>query len=77
MKKLMIVAAIVCVAVMSQAAQLNWSSVALDKDGNKFTGGQAYLIMLTGTTRFAVADDLMISGGSIVVAPNSVRRVVG
>ena len=39
MKKRMIVAAIVCAAVMSQAAQLNWSSVALDKDGNKFTGG--------------------------------------
>ena len=66
MKKLMIAAAIVCAAVMSQAAQLNWSSVALDKDGNEFTGGQAYLIMVTDASNFAVADDLKISGGSIV-----------
>ena len=66
MKKLMIAAAIVCVAAMSQAAQLNWSSVAVDGEGNEFTGGQAYLIMVTDTESFAVADNLSITGGSIV-----------
>jgi hypothetical protein len=66
MKKIMIAAAIVCAAVMSQAAALAWSSVAVDGEGNEFTGGQAYLIMVTDAANFAVADNLTITGGSIV-----------
>ena len=62
----MIAAAIVCAAAMSQAAQLNWSSVPLDAAGEEFTGGQAYLIMVNDTSSFAVADDLTITGGTVV-----------
>ena len=71
MKKLMIAAAIVCAAVMSQAAALTWSTWGWTGDsnpdlGNWFDGGQAYLVMVTDAATFAVADDLSITGGSIV-----------
>ena len=66
MKKLMIAAAIVCAAAVSQAAALNWNSVAVDAEGNEFSGGQAYLIQVSNPLTFAVAEDLTITGGTIV-----------
>ena len=77
MKKLMIAAAIVCAAVMSQAAALAWSSVAVDKEGNEFTGGQAYLIMVTDAANFAVGNDLKITGGDIVSSVGIVESMAG
>ena len=77
MKKLMIAAAIVCAAVMSQAAALAWSSVAVDKEGNEFTGGQAYLIMVTDAANFAVGNDLKITGGNIVSSVGIVESMAG
>ena len=71
MKKLMMAAAIVCAAVMSQAAALSWSTWGWSGDSNPdlgtwFDGGQAYLVMVTDAANFAVADDLSITGGKIV-----------
>ncbi len=66
MKKLIITAAIVCAAVSSQAAALAWASVPVTADGDEFSGGQAYLIMISDTSNFNVADNLAITGGSIV-----------
>ena len=75
MKKLMIAAAIVCAAAFANAASLSWQAYgALDLTGEGagegeddwYTGGQAYLIMVTDAANFAVADDLTITGGSIV-----------
>lgn len=68
MKKLMIAVAVVCAAVGVKAAALNWESIPVDAGENEFTGGQAYLIMVTDAANFAVADDLKITGGSIVDA---------
>ena len=71
MKKLMVAVAIVCAAVLSQAAALDWQTYgwAGDSDpgmGDWITGGQAYLVLVTDTATFAVADDLSVTGGSIV-----------
>ena len=70
MKKIMIAAAIVCAAVMSQAASLDWASYAYLNDGEGegdwYTGGQGYLVLVTDASNFAVADDLTITGGTIV-----------
>jgi hypothetical protein len=71
MKKLMIAAAIVCAAVISQAAALQWQTWGWSGDsdpdsGTWFDGGQAYLVMITDAAKFAVADDLTVTGGSIV-----------
>ena len=73
MKKLMIAAAIVCAAVMSQAASLNWSTWGYSLSGGT-TGdevwegntGAAYLVMVTDAANFAVGNDLAITGGEIV-----------
>jgi hypothetical protein len=70
MKKLMIAAAIVCAAALSQAAALSWYTWGYINDGaaetDYITGGQAYLVMVTDAASFAVADDLTITGGKIV-----------
>ena len=70
MKKLMIAVAIIFAAVMSQGAALAWNTWGYINDGSNesdwITGGQAYLVMVTDAASFAVADDLSITGGSIV-----------
>ena len=75
MKKLMIAVAIICAAAFANAAALSWQAYgALDTSGagageadeDWYTGGQAYLIMVTDAANFAVGDDLTITGGSIV-----------
>ena len=66
MKKLMIAISAVALVFAANAAALNWGSVALDKDGNEFTGGQAYLVLITDATAFSVSDSLEVSGGTIV-----------
>ena len=70
MKKLMIAAAIVCAAAMSQAAALSWYTWGYLNDGadesDYLTGGQAYLIQVTDAANFAVGNDLSITGGSVV-----------
>ena len=73
MKKLMIVAAIICAAAMSQAAVMNWGTWGYSLDGGT-TGnevwegntGAAYLVMVTDAANFAVGNDLKITGGSVV-----------
>ena len=75
MKKLMIAAAIVCAAAMSQAASLSWSSYAYLNDGaadeDWFSGGQGYLVLVTDAVKFAVADDLTITGGTLLTGEGS------
>ena len=70
MKKLMIAVAIVCATAMSQAASLNWQTWGFINDGSAdsdwITGGQAYLVMVTDVGNFSVANDLTVTGGSIV-----------
>ena len=67
----MIAAAIVCVAAMSHAAALTWymaghDGILVDEDYGWLNGGQAYLVMVTDAANFNVANDLTITGGSIV-----------
>ena len=70
----MIAAAIVCAAVVSQAAQVTWEGWGYSGDdpsvdANWYTGGQAYLILVSDTSSFAVTCDngaWGITGGSIV-----------
>ena len=75
MKKIMIAAVIVCAAAMSQAAALNWASYAYHNDGaadaDWFTGGQGYLVLVTDAVKFAVADDLTITGGTLLTGEGS------
>ena len=71
MKKIMIAAAIVCAAAMSQAAALQWATWGWTGDSNPdsgtwFDGGQAYLVMITDAASFAVDNNLNVTGGSIV-----------
>ena len=70
MKKLIIAVAAVAMAVAANAAALNWQTYAYINDGGAdsdwITGGQAYLVMVTDAASFAVADDLSITGGTIV-----------
>ena len=70
MKKIMIALCTVAFAAAAQAAQLNWYTWGYLNDGSAdtdyLTGGQAYLIQVTDAANFAVADDLTITGGSIV-----------
>ena len=70
MKKLIIAVAAVAMAVAANAAALSWTTWAHINDGSAdsdwITGGQAYLVMVTDAASFAVADDLSITGGSIV-----------
>ena len=75
MKKLMIAAAIVCAAAMSQAASLAWGSYAFlnsgEADSDWFTGGQGYLVLVTDAENFSVSDDLTITGGTLLEGEGS------
>lgn len=70
MKKLIIAAAIVCAAAISQAAALAWSTAGYSsvvpgmEEG--IIGGQAYLVMVTDAVTFAVGDNLSVTGGKIL-----------
>ena len=70
MKRLMIAAAIAFAAVVSQGAILGWSTWGYINDGSEesdwITGGQAYLVLVSDSANFAVANDLTVTGGSIV-----------
>ena len=70
MKKLMIAAAIAFAAAVSQGAALAWNTWGYINDGSQesdwISGGQAYLVLVTDSANFAVANDLTVSGGSIV-----------
>ena len=71
MKKLMISACAVALAAsVHAAAALGWTSWGYlnngEADSDWISGGQAYLINVTDAAIFAVADDLTITGGSIV-----------
>ncbi len=70
MKKLIIAVAAVAMSIAANAAALNWSTWGYINDGEAASdwidGGQAYLVMVTDTANFAVADDLTVTGGEIV-----------
>ena len=70
MKKLMIAVAAVAISFVANAAALNWQTWAHINDGSQdsdwITGGQAYLVQVTDAATFAVADDLSVTGGTIV-----------
>ena len=57
-------------SIAANAAALNWSTWGYINDGEAASdwidGGQAYLVMVTDTANFAVADDLTVTGGEIV-----------
>ena len=70
MKKLLIAAAVAVFGIAANAASLNWSTWGYINDGSAdtdwITGGQAYLVQVTDAATFAIANDLTITGGSIV-----------
>ena len=70
MKKLLIAAAVAVFGIAAHAASLNWSTWGYINDGSQdsdwITGGQAYLVQATDAATFAIANDLTITGGSIV-----------
>ena len=73
MKKLMMAAAIVCAAAISQAAALSWGtwgySLSQGTTGEEVwegNTGAAYLVMVTDAAKFAVGNDLTITGGTVV-----------
>ena len=67
-------------SVAANAAALNWQTYAYINDGSAdsdwITGGQAYLVMVTDASTFAVANDLTVTGGTIVDSAAFVEGVV-
>ena len=56
MKKLIIAAAVACVAALTQAASVSWSITGLKgSDGNTLTSGAAYVFCTKGTSATTVA----------------------
>ena len=70
MKKLLIAACAVAFAAISQAANLNWTAYGALNDGGAdedwYSGGQAYLILVTDAGEFSIDSSLNITGGSFV-----------
>ena len=69
MKKLMIAAAIVCAAVMSHAAQYNWSTTDVAdgyNDGMNCAAGMAYLFYSGSTDYTIAAIQAAVAGGTFV-----------
>ena len=70
MKKLIIAVSAVVLGFVANAAALDWSTWGYINDGSAdsdwITGGMAYLVQVTDTATFAVADDLTVTGGTIV-----------
>ena len=80
MKKLIVAACAVAFAAVSQAAALNWSTWGYtgdDPDAGLLDGSNAYLVMVTDTSSFAVANDLSVTGGTIVDSAAFSDGVVG
>ena len=63
MKKSLIALAVLAMAASVQAAYFSWQTYTEDVS---FNGGQAYLVLVTDAENFAVADDLTITGGTIM-----------
>ena len=63
MKKTLIALVAFAMAIGVHAATLNWQTYTEDLDYN---GGQAYLVLVENASTFAVADDLTITGGSVI-----------
>ena len=79
MKKLIVAACAVAFAAVSQAAALNWSTWGYtgdDPDAGLLDGSKAYLVMVTDTSSFAVANDLSVTGGTIVDSASFAEGVV-
>lgn len=70
MKKLIIASVAVALATVTSAANLNWGAFGALNDGGSdedwYSGGQAYLVYVTDADNFAVANDLTITGGTVV-----------
>ena len=67
MKKLMIAVAATALAFAANAAaSVNWAGYAYSGDptvdANWFTGGQAYLVLLTDSAAYTTMDDLLAAG---------------
>ena len=66
----MIAVAAVAMSFAANAAALSWNTWAYINDGGAdsdwITGGQAYLVQVTDAATFAVANDLTVTGGTIV-----------
>ena len=66
----MIAVAAVAMSFAANAAALSWQTWAYINDGSAdtdwITGGQAYLVQVTDAATFAVANDLTVTGGTIV-----------
>ena len=63
MKKIITLIGAAVLAQVVNAAAMNWMTYAADIE---FNGGQAYLVLVTDTTSFAVSDELNITGGQVV-----------
>ena len=74
MKKILIAAGAVVFAAVSQAAALSWNAYGALNEGEAdedwYTGGQAYLVLVTDAASFAVDSSLNITGGSVVHSGN-------
>ena len=73
MKKLMIAAAIVCAAAMSQAATYNWQVATqgaslYNLDGTKFSGTGYVFAGDNDATAVAAAFDILVAGGDMTAA---------
>ena len=73
MKKVLVFAGIFAIAAATQAATLSWAAYGALNDGSAdedwFSGGQAYLVMVTDSANFDVssgASGLEITGGQVV-----------
>ena len=70
MKKLLMALSAIALGFVANAAALNWTTWGYINDGSAdsdwINGGQAYLVMVTDTATFAIADDLSVTGGTIV-----------
>ena len=66
----MIAVVVAAISIATNAASLNWQTWGYINDGSAdsdwIDGGQAYLVMVTDPGTFAVANDLSVTGGSIV-----------
>ena len=83
MKKVLVFAGIFAIAAAVQAATLSWAAYGALNDGSAdedwFSGGQAYLVMVTDTANFDVssgASGLEITGGQVVDSGNIVDGAV-
>ena len=74
MNKLALALSAIALSTTTSAANLSWDVFgALNDAGNSadwYTGGQAYLILVSDAASFSIADDLSITGGSVIQSTN-------